>query len=76
MKKYWRNRDEDKVRKEIKEHPEKILALEYLAWADADSYVLFDSIEEYEEYKKIAFKSIYSGWITTDFDKSFLERSE
>lgn len=43
------------------------MALEYLATSDADSYVMFKSMEDYEQYKVETFASIYSGWITLDF---------
>lgn len=63
--KFWRT-DKENAKKFAKEN-NCIVALEYLAFADADSYVMFKSMEDYEQYKAETYTSIYSGWITLDF---------
>ena len=73
IRKYWVNYDESKVKAFMKEHPDYIIAMEYLACIDADGYVIFENMEEYEKYKAETFTSIYSGWITLDFNKEFLK---
>lgn len=44
------------------------MALAYEAWIDCDGILIFRDIEEYEKYKAENFTSIYSGWITLDFE--------
>ena len=64
---YWRNQGEEKVLNLVEDNPTYIVSLAYEAWADADCYIIFHNMAQYEEYKADHFTSIYSGWITLDF---------
>lgn len=64
MKHFW---PEDK--QEVKEYvngTDKVVALAYEGWTDCDCVLVFDTMQEYEDYKNEMFTSIYSGWITLD----------
>ena len=65
---FWRNQDEQKVIAYKSEHPDCIVAMAYEAWLDADCYIIFKDMQEYDEYRSTHFTSMYSGWITLDFD--------
>lgn len=67
VKKFWRS--QLKEANEFVKGTNYIMALAYEAWADADVIIIFEDMDAYEEYKAKHFTSVYSGWITLDFNK-------
>lgn len=71
VKLFWRNQDEDKVKKIHNEEPSKIIALAYISGWDADTYVVADNIDEYNEWVKENIPDYKAGWVTTDIAHIF-----